>query len=108
MAEKLLVRLKAGNSDAFQELLRQYYHLVETSIRRQLEGHITPPQARALARAVFARAHVYSGDLRHDDQLSIWLARLTNRVVAEYRDTSGEDDPPHVDVNSDNPDLPPW
>ena len=103
--EHLILQLKAGNPDAFEELLRRYYRLVETSVRRQLEDRITPVQARALARAVFARAHVYSGDLRYDDQLGVWLARLTNRVVAEYSDD--EDDPPHTEDN-DNPALPPW
>lgn len=108
MVDKLILQLKTGNLQAFNELLRRYYPLVEISIRRQLETRISAAQARSLARAVFARAHLYAGDLRHDEQLGSWLAGLTNRIVSEYL-AAAEAAPDHqTDEESHTQDLPPW
>ncbi len=104
----LIVRLKAGNAEAFEELLRRYYRQVEVSIRRQLETRIGPEEARHLARAVFVRAELSAEDLRHGERLGAWLANITNTVVAEY--VQAQDRPPTLEIEprQDSLELPPW
>lgn len=73
----LLDRLRRGDHDAFEELVRTYQHRVFAVAARMLTSRA---EAEEVAQEVFLRVHRAVGEFRGDARLSTWLYAITSRL----------------------------
>src|SRR5207247_5879925 len=85
-APRFLLRLRAGEAQAFEELVRTYQHRVFGVALRMLGN---AAEAEEIAQEVFLRAHRALAGFRGDAKLSTWLYRITSRLCLN-RLASGE------------------
>jgi len=76
-AAGLLRRLKAGEAQAFEELVRTHQHRVFAVAMRMLGN---AAEAEEVAQEVFLRAHRALGEFRGDAKLSTWLFAIASRL----------------------------
>ena len=76
-AAGLLRRLKAGEAQAFEELVRTHQHRVFAVALRMLGN---AAEAEEVAQEVFLRAHRALGEFRGDAKLSTWLFAIASRL----------------------------
>src|SRR5262249_46366255 len=76
-ATRLLVRLRAGDRDAFEEVVRVYQHRVFGVAVRMLGN---AAEAEEIAQEVFLRVHRSVGEFRGDAKLSTWLYAIASRL----------------------------
>ena len=70
-------RLRAGNPEAFEDMVRAYQHRVFGVALRMLGN---PAEAEEIAQEVFLRAHRALADFRGDAKLSTWLYTIASRL----------------------------
>jgi RNA polymerase sigma-70 factor (ECF subfamily) len=73
----LLVRLRAGDPRAFEELVIAYQHRVFGVALRMLGSRA---EAEEIAQEVFLRAHRALGEFRGEARLSTWLYAIVSRL----------------------------
>ena len=73
----LVARLRAGDPDAFEELVRAYQHRVFGVAVRMLGDRA---EAEEIAQEVFLRVHRSVGEFRGESKLSTWLYAITSRL----------------------------
>ncbi len=83
---QLLQRLRAGEAQAFEELVRAYQHRVFGVAFRMLGN---AAEAEEIAQEAFLRAHGALAEFRGDAKLSTWLYAITSRLCLT-RLASGE------------------
>ena len=77
----LVARCRAGDDDAWEELVRRFSRYV-LAIAQQ--GYrLSPADAEDVFQDVFIRTYERLGDLRNDDALRPWLAQLTRRLCID-------------------------
>ena len=81
--QALIERCRAGNDEAFRELVDRYKNLVYGVVVRTVAD---PSRADDLAQDVFLRVHRGLASFRGESSLSTWLFRITRNVCAEVRD----------------------
>jgi len=92
---RFLQRLRAGDLQAFEELVIAYQHRVFGIARRMLGSDA---EAEDVAQEVFLRVHRSIGEFRGDAKLSTWLYAITSRLClnrlasAERRRVRHDDD----------------
>jgi len=74
---ELLVRLRAGDAGAFEELVIAYQHRVFGIALRMLGRRA---EAEEIAQDVFVRVHRSVAGFRGDAKLSTWLYAITSRL----------------------------
>lgn len=70
-------RLRAGDPDAFEELVKAYQHRVFGVAVRMLGN---AAEAEEIAQEVFLRVHRSVGEFRGEAKLSTWLYAITSRL----------------------------
>ncbi len=103
-----LDRLRAGDADAFEALVRTYQHRVFGIALRMLGS---AAEAEETAQEVFVRVHRSIAGFRGDAALSTWLYAITSRLCftrlgAADRRFVREGEDALVDVRDDAPDPP--
>lgn len=88
----LLRRLRAGDTEAFEELVRTHQHRVFAVALRMLGRRA---EAEEVAQDAFVRAYRAIADFRGDSRLSTWLYAITsrlclNRLAAARRQAGAE------------------
>jgi len=73
----LVERLRAGQPQAFEELVRSYQHRVFGVAARMLDS---AAEAEEVAQEVFLRVHRAIGGFRGEAKLSTWLYAITSRL----------------------------
>ena len=81
-----LDRLRAGDTKAFEEMVRTYQHRVYGVALRMMRS---PAEAEEVAHETFLRAHRALGEFRGEARLSTWLYAITSRLCLN-RLASGE------------------
>ncbi|HET7874070.1 MAG TPA: sigma-70 family RNA polymerase sigma factor [Methylomirabilota bacterium] len=76
-APEFLERLRAGDAEAFEELVRTYQHRAYGLALRMLGS---AAEAEEVAQETFVRAHRALRDFRGDAKLSTWLYAITSRL----------------------------
>jgi len=76
-APRFLLRLRAGEAQAFEELVRAYQHRVFGVALRMLGN---AAEAEEIAQEVFLRAHRALAEFRGDAKLSTWLYAIASRL----------------------------
>ncbi len=76
-ASQFLRRLRAGDAQAFEELVTAYQHRVFGVALRMLGN---AAEAEEIAQEVFLRAHRALGEFRGDAKLSTWLYAIASRL----------------------------
>ena len=74
---ELLGRLRAGDTQAFEEMVRAYQHRVFGVALRMLGN---AAEAEEIAQEVFLRAHRGLAEFRGDAKLSTWLYAIASRL----------------------------
>ena len=77
----LVARCRAGDDDAWEELVRRFSRYV-LAIAQQAY-RLSPADAEDVFQDVFIRTYERLGDLRNDDALRPWLAQLTRRLCID-------------------------
>ena len=77
----LVARCRAGDDDAWEELVRRFSRYV-LAIAQQAY-RLSPADAEDVFQDVFTRTYERLGDLRNDDALRPWLAQLTRRLCID-------------------------
>ena len=75
--EGLVHRLRAGDGQAFEEMVRAYQHRVFGVALRMLSS---PAEAEEVAQEVFLRVHRSVAEFRGEAKLSTWLYAIASRV----------------------------
>jgi len=83
---RLVARIRAGDTRAFEELVSAYQHRIFAVAQRML-GNVA--EAEEIAQEVFLRVHRSIADFRGEARLSTWLYAITSRLCLN-RLTSGE------------------
>ena len=83
---RLVEQLRAGDRDAFEQLVRGYQHRVFGVAVRMLGN---AAEAEEIAQEVFLRVHRSVGEFRGEAKLSTWLYAITSRLCLN-RLQSGE------------------
>lgn len=77
----LIEATQAGDSDAFNPLVRKYHRKIYTHIRRRVkDGEV----AKDLSQEVWLRAYRGIGGFRADAAFSSWLYRIAENVCIDY------------------------
>lgn len=84
--EGFLERLRAGESGAFEEMVKAYQHRLYGVALRMMGS---PTEAEEVAQDAFLRAHRALADFRGESRLSTWLYAITSRLCLN-RLASGE------------------
>src|SRR5207245_3702792 len=74
---RFVLRLRAGEAQAFEELVCAYQHRVFGVALRMLGN---AAEAEEIAQEVFLRAHRALGEFRGEAKLSTWLYAITSRL----------------------------
>ena len=77
----LVARCRAGDDQAWEELVRRFSRYV-LAIAQQAY-RLSPTDAEDVFQDVFTRTYERLGDLRNDDALRPWLAQLTRRLCID-------------------------
>lgn len=85
-SEPFLARLRAGDSQAFEDLVKTYQHRIYGVALRMMGSRA---DAEEVAQETFLRAHGALGDFRGDARLSTWLYAIASRLCLN-RLASGE------------------
>ena len=90
----LVERCRAGDDDAFRELVEQYKNLVYALIARTVQDRA---RAEDLAQEVFLRVHRGLPYFRGEARLSTWLYRIVANVCIQARERAR----PHVSLDDE-------
>lgn len=85
-SQSFLDRLRAGDAEAFEEMVRTYQHRVYGVALRMMRS---PAEAEEVAQETFLRAHRALGEFRGDARLLTWLYAIASRLCLN-RLASGE------------------
>src|SRR6478736_3244158 len=77
----LVARCRAGDDDAWEELVRRFSRYV-LAIAQQAY-RLSPADAEDVFQDVFARTYERLGDLRNDEAVRPWIAQLTRRLCID-------------------------
>ena len=77
----LVARCRAGDDDAWEELVRRFSRYV-LAIAQQAY-RLSPADAEDVFQDVFTRTYERLGDLRNDEALRPWIAQLTRRLCID-------------------------
>ena len=80
--EVLVGQSQAGDSEAFEELVRRHQHMIH-SLTFRMTG--SPADAEDLAQESFIRAYGQIGSYRGEAKFSTWLYRITVNVCLNWR-----------------------
>jgi len=100
--DKLVARCRAGDSDAWCELVSRFSRYVHAIA---VQGYrFSPADAEDIFQEVFARTYEHLGRLRDDGAIRPWIGQLTHRLAVDrLRETALEEPtgeelgPPGVD-----------
>ena len=81
----LVQRLRAGDAQAFEELVRTYQHRIFGVALRMLGN---AAEAEDIAQEVFLRVHRSVAEFRGEAKLSTWLYAITSRLCLNRLDTA--------------------
>jgi RNA polymerase sigma-70 factor, ECF subfamily len=84
--KSFLARLRAGEAQAFEEMVKTYQHRVYGVALRMMGNRA---EAEEVAQEAFLRAHGAIAEFRGDARLSTWLYAITSRLCLN-RLASGE------------------
>jgi len=96
----LIERCRAGDDDAFRELVDRYKNLVFALIARTVQDRA---RAEDLAQDVFLRVHRGLPYFRGEARLSTWIYRIVANVVVEEQSRAR----PHVSLDDRRPGVRP-
>ena len=85
-SQSFLDRLRAGDPEAFEEMVKTYQHRVYGVALRMMRS---TAEAEEVAQETFLRAHRALGEFRGDARLSTWLYAISSRLCLN-RLASGE------------------
>src|SRR5215831_3875702 len=85
-SDAFLARLRAGDSQAFEDMVKTYQHRIYGVALRMMGSRA---EAEEVAQETFLRAHGALGDFRGDARLSTWLYAIASRLCLN-RLASGE------------------
>jgi RNA polymerase sigma factor (sigma-70 family) len=98
----LVARCRAGDDDAWEELVRRFSRYV-LAIAQQAY-RMSPTDAEDVFQDVFAKTYERLGDLRSDDAVRPWIAQLTRRLCIDRIRAGGREtaDPEAAEVGVDD------
>ena len=85
-SDAFLARLRAGESQAFEDMVKTYQHRIYGVALRMMGSRA---EAEEIAQETFLRAHGALGEFRGDARLSTWLYAIASRLCFN-RLASGE------------------
>jgi RNA polymerase sigma factor (sigma-70 family) len=77
----LVARCRAGDDDAWAELVRRFSRYVYAI--SQQAYRLSPTDAEDVFQDVFTRTYERLGDLRNDDAIRPWIGQLTRRLCVD-------------------------
>ncbi|MGH3137309.1 MAG: RNA polymerase sigma factor [Gaiellaceae bacterium] len=96
---ELVQRCRAGDSDAWSELVERYSRYVYAICVRGFR--LSDEDAEDVFQDVFTRAFLRLETLRDDSALRPWLAQLTRRRCLDHLSSSGREQPVDVTLASE-------
>ena len=95
----LVARCRAGESDAWRELVDRYSRYVYAICSQGF--HIVRDDAEDIFQEVFARAYEHLDRLRDDDAIKPWLAQTTRRLCIDHVRSRRHDDAAELEDTAD-------
>lgn len=78
---EIIVRVRAGETDAFDALVREHQNKVYNLALRMVGNE---EDANDMAQEAFIRAYTSLGSFRGDSKFSVWLYRLTTNICIDF------------------------
>lgn len=85
----LVARCRAGDDDAWAELVRRFSRYVYAI--SQQAYRLSPTDAEDVFQDVFTRTYERLGDLRSDDAIRPWIGQLTRRLCVDRLRVAGRE-----------------